>query len=201
MTSAAPTALLLTEGPEHLVCHANPAFLARLGGAGSPLGHPLAEVLPEAADVTWRGLLDLVYRTGEPKQTPDFERVDPDQGARVFTLCIWPMDAVGEAITHLVVEARDVTDSARELQRRQESAEEIRRVNERLIVTGVRMQELADEAEMARRRLALLRFPASRHSQARRQPRRPVRQPLVLPSPMMSASAASCQGRRGRRRR
>ena len=156
MTSAAPTALLLTEGPEHLVCHANPAFLARLGGAGSPLGHPLSEVLPEAADVTWRGLLDLVYRTGEPKQTPDFERVDPDQGARVFTLCIWPMDAVGEAITHLVVEARDVTDSARELQRRQESAEEIRRVNERLIVTGVRMQELADEAEMARRRLALL---------------------------------------------
>jgi K+-sensing histidine kinase KdpD len=40
--------------------------------------------------------------------------------------------------------------------RAHELAEETCRVNERLVLTGVRMQELADEAEAARRHLALL---------------------------------------------
>jgi signal transduction histidine kinase len=50
----------------------------------------------------------------------------------------------------------DVTENASERPRGQEDAEEIRRINERLVVASVRMQELADEAETARRRLALL---------------------------------------------
>src|SRR4051812_10112034 len=37
-----------------------------------------------------------------------------------------------------------------------ELAEETRRINERLVIAGIRMQELAEEAEAARRRLALL---------------------------------------------
>ncbi len=50
----------------------------------------------------------------------------------------------------------DATEKDQELQRRLEDAEEIRRINERLVVASVRMQELAEEAETARGRLALL---------------------------------------------
>lgn len=50
----------------------------------------------------------------------------------------------------------DATEKDQELQRRLEDAEEIRRINERLVVASVRMQELAEEAETSRRRLAIL---------------------------------------------
>jgi signal transduction histidine kinase len=57
---------------------------------------------------------------------------------------------------HLIIEVRDSTEQAREIQRGQQLAEETSRINERLVIAGVRMQELADEAERARRRLAIL---------------------------------------------
>jgi PAS domain S-box-containing protein len=157
LTSAAPTPLLVTEGPEHIVHYVNPAFLELVGtGVASPVGRPLVEVLPEVSDPGRRESLDLVYQTGEPRRTPDFMRVDPRRGERVFALCTWPVVETGEEARYLVVEVRDITEQARELRRELEDAEEIRRTNERLVVASVRMQELADEAETSRRRLALL---------------------------------------------
>ena len=157
LTSAAPTPLLVTEGPEHIVHYVNPAFLELVGaGVASPIGRPLVEVIPEVSDPARSRSLDLVYQTGEPRRTPDFMRVDPRRGERVFALCIWPVVEIEEEARNLVVEVRDITEKARELQRELEDAEEIRRTNERLVVTSVRMQELADEAETSRRRLALL---------------------------------------------
>jgi signal transduction histidine kinase len=158
LTERSPTPTLVTEGPLHLVRHANPAFLDLLAGNGasSPVNRPFAALFPELSAEGGSALLDLVYATGEPRQTPDFERVHPRRGARVFTLCIWPALDDGRGPRHLVIEARDGTDQAREIRRGVELAAETRQVNERLVVAGVRMQELVDEAEAARERLLVL---------------------------------------------
>jgi signal transduction histidine kinase len=158
LTARSPTPLLVTEGPAHLVRHANPAFLDLFAddGAPAPTDRPFAEAFPELPSEAAGALLDLVYATGVPRQTADFARAHPRRGARVLSLSIWPALDDGKGPRHLVVEARDGTEVAREIQRGRELADETRRINERLVVAGVRMQELADEAERARERIAIL---------------------------------------------
>jgi hypothetical protein len=54
-------------GPEHVVASANPAFFAAFGVAErARTGIRLAELMPELAGQEIIGLLDEVYRTGEP---------------------------------------------------------------------------------------------------------------------------------------
>jgi signal transduction histidine kinase len=158
LTERAPAPLLVTEGPRHIVRHANPAFLALFARASSPEGRPLQEAFPELPEETRSGLLDLVYATGEVRCTAEFEHVDPHRGARVLALCIWSAheNENEDGSRHLFIEVRDSTEQARESQRCQKLAEETRRINERLVIAGVRMQELADEAERARGRQAIL---------------------------------------------
>jgi signal transduction histidine kinase len=158
LTEYSPTPLLVTEGPLHLVRHANPAFLELFAGsfAGSPVNRPFAALFPELRPEAGSALLDLVYATGEPRQSPDFEHVHPRKGARVLALCVWPALDDRRGPRHLVIKARDGTDEAREIRRGLELAAETRQINERLVVAGVRMQELAEEAESARERLAVL---------------------------------------------
>lgn len=158
MTERAPAPMIVTEGPTHLVRHANPAFLALFAPASSPAGRPFREAFPELPEETRSGLLDLVYATGKARRTAEFEHVDPHRGARVLALCIWSADKdeSEDGPRHLFIEVRDSTEQALESRRGQKLAEETRRINERLVIAGVRMQELADEAERARRRLAIL---------------------------------------------
>ena len=156
LTERAPTPLIITEGPTHIVRHVNPAFLALFPRASSPAGRPLQEAFPELPEETRSGLLDLVYATGEARRTAEFEHVDPRRGPRTLALCIWSAQESEEGARHLFIEVRDTTEQARESRRSHQLAEETRRINERLVIAGVRMQELADQAERARRRLAIL---------------------------------------------
>jgi hypothetical protein len=140
------------------VVGANPAFLELLRGddARSPVHRPFAHVFPELPPEAGAALLDDVYATGAARQTASFERLHPRCGRRVLALCVWPAFDDGDGTRRLVIEARDGTDEAREIQRGRELADETRRINERLVVAGVRMQELVDEAESARDRLAIV---------------------------------------------
>jgi signal transduction histidine kinase len=153
----APSAILLTEGAAHVVRYANPAS-ARLScqGIDSLLGRPLAEALPPQCGKDASALLDDVYRTGEPRSVEDLGYIDAERGALLWSLVAWPVLEGGEHLAWLLVMVSDGTPRAQAHRRDRELAEETRRVNERLVVAGVRMQELAEEAEAARRRLALL---------------------------------------------
>ena len=53
-------------GPAHVVEAANQAFFATVGEERAHTGVPLAELMPELADQGLFGLLDEVYRSGEP---------------------------------------------------------------------------------------------------------------------------------------
>ncbi|MFS8065849.1 MAG: ATP-binding protein [Byssovorax sp.] len=69
MTERAPAPMIVTEGPTHLVRHANPAFLALFARASSPAGRPFREAFPDLPEETRSGLLDLVYATGKARRT------------------------------------------------------------------------------------------------------------------------------------
>ncbi|MEO5726670.1 MAG: GAF domain-containing sensor histidine kinase [Byssovorax sp.] len=94
MTERAPAPVLVTEGPTHLVRHANPAFLALFARASAPVGRPLQEAFPELPEETRSGLLDVVYATGKARRTAEFEHVDPRRGARVLALCLADVCAI-----------------------------------------------------------------------------------------------------------
>jgi signal transduction histidine kinase len=160
LVARAPTPLLVTEGPSHLVRYANPAFLALFPKDSPPVGRSFHEAYPELPHEARSALLDHVYATGETRRTAEFEHVVPERGARVLALCIWSEnedeDEDERGLRHLLIEVRDTTEQAREVQRGLKLAKETSRINERLVVAGVRMQELADEAEAARLRLSIL---------------------------------------------
>ncbi len=61
----APTFMAVLRGPEHVVEFANPGYM-RLIGHRPVLGRRLAEALPDAVEQGYLGLLDQVYRSGEP---------------------------------------------------------------------------------------------------------------------------------------
>ena len=61
----APMFMALLHGPEHRVEFVNPGYL-RLIGHRAVLGHPVAEVLDDAAAQGYVSLLDQVYRSGTP---------------------------------------------------------------------------------------------------------------------------------------
>lgn len=61
----APAFVATLEGPDHCYSFFNPGYAA-LAGHRVRLGVPVAECLPELQDQGFLGLLDSVYRTGEP---------------------------------------------------------------------------------------------------------------------------------------
>ncbi len=61
----APTFMAVLRGPQHVFEFANPGYM-RLIGHRPVLGKPIAEALPDAVAQGYLGLLDQVYRSGEP---------------------------------------------------------------------------------------------------------------------------------------
>ena len=61
----APMFMALLRGPEHRFEFVNPGYL-RLIGHREVVGHPIAEVLGDAASQGYVGMLDEVYRSGAP---------------------------------------------------------------------------------------------------------------------------------------
>jgi PAS domain S-box-containing protein len=60
-----PAFFAVLRGPTHIFEMANPPYM-RLVGGRDVLGKPLAEVIPEAGEQGYVGILDRVYQTGEP---------------------------------------------------------------------------------------------------------------------------------------
>ena len=63
----APAPVMMMAGPDHIITFANPAYLKMVGRkAEDVLRKPLREAMPELEGQPFFGLLDNVYRTGEP---------------------------------------------------------------------------------------------------------------------------------------
>lgn len=110
----APSFMAMLRGPEHIFELANPSYV-RMFGERAMLGRSVAEALPDAAAQGFVGLLDTVYRSGEPYVAAGTQfamQLTPDApvSQRYLDFVYQPIkDACGE-VTGIFVEGTDVTE-------------------------------------------------------------------------------------------
>lgn len=112
-----PSFMAMASGPEHTFVLANRAYRELVGGR-DVLGQTVAEALPEVVDQGFVGLLDEVYRSGEPHigmgSRVMLQRPHEDEPNEHFLDFIYqPLrNATGE-ITGIFMEGQDVTERVR----------------------------------------------------------------------------------------
>lgn len=110
----APGFITMMSGPDHVFQLANASYRQLLGGRDLT-GKTVREAVPEAADQGFIGLLDRVYRTGEPfvgRRTPIVLQADSGGPSREHFLD-FIYQAIREpdgSISGIFVEGQDVTD-------------------------------------------------------------------------------------------
>lgn len=158
-------ATAVTEGEQHLLRYVNPAFLELAGGTDQlGLGRPPYEQFRKLAADATRTLLDRVHRSGQATSHPDAQPYShPRRGTLSLVLRAWPCTpANGLSLT--LIQYLETTRPAPERDPMHELARELRDVNERLLVAGVREHEVAEEAE---RRMVVAENAAERSENAR----------------------------------
>jgi PAS domain S-box-containing protein len=148
----APQAIALTEGAEHRLRRVNPAFCRMMGvEEAEVLGRPYAQAFPEPAGGGPLLLLESVLRSGEGVQDREVVRPRSGAGPVVWSYTVWPLPQPSDAPGGLVVEVRDRTHEAEATRRLEEMADQIRQINQRLLGSALREQELAERAEAGAR--------------------------------------------------
>jgi hypothetical protein len=137
--------VLAAEGATHVVRHANAAFL-RLAGANRSdlIGRPFAQAVPRGQGNGCLPLLDRVYHTGTPECLA--EQKHGETPPAYWSYAVWPIHGRDEHPSGVIIQVADSTETA--VFRRQAAA-----MNESLLLSVIRQQELAEAAESLSARL------------------------------------------------
>ena len=110
-SEASPQPMIAAGGPTHVVRYLNPAF-ARLAGrpAGDLVGRPFAEAVPEGASNACLGLLDRVFRTGQPD--PLAEQEHGQTPAASWSYAAWAILGADGRPAGVMVQVTDATEAA-----------------------------------------------------------------------------------------
>lgn len=114
----APSFMAMLSGPDHVFTLANAACRNLVGERRDLIGRPIREALPELAAQGLVGLLDDVFRSGEPYIAKRMTvRLQRQPGAalepRILDLIYQPVRAASGEITGIFSEGQDVTERAR----------------------------------------------------------------------------------------
>lgn len=117
MFRQAPAGIALLHGPGHLYEFANDAYL-RLVGREDLVGRTVAEAIPEVVGQGYIGVLDQVYRSGEPfigsSLTVKIQRTtDQPPEDRILDFIFRPVRDAAGAVDGIFILVTDVTDRAR----------------------------------------------------------------------------------------
>ena len=128
MFEQAPNFMALLSGPRHRFELANPSYL-RLVGNRDIVGRPMAEALPDALAQGFVGILDEVYRTGEPYTAKGARfamqaRTDGPIDERYLDFVYQPLRGADGAINGIFVEGADITERTL-AERSQQDSEEL----------------------------------------------------------------------------
>jgi len=145
ITAQSPIPLLMTQGPQHTIACASPAFAAVLGVPpsaikGQTLGAALAGV--ETARLLTR--CAEVYASGQPTTLRDQSHAHPLENAVTWIATIWPILDETAATLGLLIQVNDTTAQ----QHATHLAQETRAMNEQLLLAGIREQELAEQLQL-----------------------------------------------------
>ncbi len=135
-----PQAMVAVEGGTYIVRHVNAAFL-RLAGTtrDAVTGRPFTEAVPEDATNHCLAVLQRVFRTGTPETLAE-QRHGTTPGV-YWSYSIWAILGHNERPVGLMLQVTEATKAA--TFRQQATA-----VNESLLLSGIRQQELTEKAEM-----------------------------------------------------
>jgi signal transduction histidine kinase len=141
-----PLPMLATSGPEHVVRYVNPAFCTVVGQAaaafvGSPLGALLREPRQPQDDEAL-ALLDQVYTTGTAEFAVDLVRGSGIDAVQL-RCAVWPILGADDRPGGLLLQASAPTRST-SAEPDGDTAEELRDVNQRLLVAGLKAQAQAE---------------------------------------------------------
>jgi PAS domain S-box-containing protein len=140
-----PHPMLAVEGATCIVRHVNAAFL-RLAGAKREelIGRPFAEAVPEGVANHCMALLDRVFHTGMPECLA--EQKHGEDPPAYWSYAVWAILGSDERPVGVMIQVTDATETA--LFRAQAAA-----MNEALLLSGIRQQELTETSEVLNARL------------------------------------------------
>lgn len=139
--------LAVVQGPDHVIRYCNPAFADLTDGDGEAAGRSLSAVVRPVYRDALLPLLD------EPSPDAASRSVDVDlsgePGEGLLHRCtVHPLRAPG-VDDGAVIQVQDESPGVESLRRHVEMEQEIREVNQRLVLSALREQELAEEAQVA----------------------------------------------------
>jgi two-component system CheB/CheR fusion protein len=137
--------MVAVEGEACIVRHVNEAFLRLAGSKQSDLiGRPFAGAVPEGAENGCVSLLDRVYHTGRPECLA--EQKHGESPPVYWSYAVWPILGGDNRPVGVMIQVTDSTETA--VFRGQAAA-----MNEALLISGIRQQELVEASETLNARL------------------------------------------------
>jgi two-component system CheB/CheR fusion protein len=131
--------MLAVEGATCIVRHVNAAFLRLAGMSRSDvMGHPFALAVPEGKANGCVSLLDRVYRTGTPEVLA--EQKHGEDSPVYWSYAVWAILGSEDRPVGVMIQVTDSTETA--MFRAQAAG-----MNEALLLTAVRQNELADTSQ------------------------------------------------------
>ena len=136
-----PVAMLAVEGTTHIVRHVNAAFTKLSGISRHDLvGHTFAKAVPEGLANHCESLLDRVYSSAIPESLAEQKH---GEGVPVYwSYAVWAILGDDERPAGVMIQVTDSTETA--VFRHQVTA-----MNESLLLSSIRQQELTEVAEAA----------------------------------------------------
>ncbi len=145
ITAQSPLPLVMTQGPQHTIACASPAFAAMLGVPPSAIeGQTLAAALAGVGTASLLMRCAEVYASGQPTTLRDQAHAQRLGNTVTWTATIWPILDETAAMLGLLLQVDDTT--AQEHATR--LAQETRAMNEHLLLAGIREQQLAEQLQL-----------------------------------------------------
>ena len=136
-----PQPMVAVQGTAYLVRHVNAAFERLAGKTRSELiGRPFDVAVPEGVANSCKAMFDHVYRTGKPETLA--EQKHGDTTNVYWSYAVWAIMGPDDRPVGLIAQITDSTETA--FFRAQAAA-----MNEALMLSGIRQQELAEKAALA----------------------------------------------------
>jgi PAS domain S-box-containing protein len=156
-TERSPQPMVAVEGLTHIVRYVNPAF-CRLAGKDREelVGHPFADAVPEGERNGCMALLDRVYLMGETETLADQDHTSCLLTGTCWSYTAWAILDEEEHPTGVMFQVMDTTEAALSHRREEQAKQEMREINQALLIASIREQELAERAITAEQQLLQL---------------------------------------------
>ena len=162
-----PIPMAITDGVRHTVRAVNPAFCAIYRKtAREILGRPLEETIPPPYAKPLLALIDRVYlgaggATADDRVylgtdgATDDDRCRPnrDQQIACHSYTVWAVPSTGHTVRSVVIQVNDCPESIHTHESRRRACDEMRDINEQLLLSSMRHYERAETVSHAERRL------------------------------------------------